>query len=110
MSINIKLPYIQDMRQGLGLHQDNNSKDEKIAAMDPFQRTKLIAIRNLKDPDLADDFKSWFESQGIILVDKSQYINIDIFLKNVDKFIPEDPTQANRYMIMVKILKEIFSG
>lgn len=107
---NGNIPYIADMRQRLGMEKDDTFMDPKIEEMDAMERTKLITAWNLGDPDWALQFKDWFESQGVIFVDKKKYENIEIFLKRIEKWKPEEEESGNRYMKMVEILREIFDG
>ncbi len=62
-----ELGYVEQMRQRLGLNFDDTSRDREIEDMDPFQRVQLIVGWLHGDPAWADEYKSYFESQGIYL-------------------------------------------
>jgi hypothetical protein len=62
-----ELGYVEKMRQRLGLEEDDPKKDHLIIAMTPMQRVRLIAGYVLGDSGWADEFKDYFESQGLFL-------------------------------------------
>ncbi len=67
-----ELGYVEEMRQRLGLEKDDTSRDKEIEDMEPLKRVRLIAGWYLGDPNWADTFKDYFESQGLYLSDKPQ--------------------------------------
>jgi hypothetical protein len=62
-----ELGYVEEMRQRLGLEADDTSRDRQIEEMEPMERVRLLAGWTLGDPDWADTFKDFFESQGLYL-------------------------------------------
>lgn len=62
-----QIPYIEEMRQRLGLDENDTSKDVFIEEMDPLERVRLIAGWYLGDGSWADTFMEYFQSQGIYL-------------------------------------------
>lgn len=62
-----ELGYVEEMRQRLGLSEDDESRDKEIEAMDPLQRVRLIAGWYLGDGGWADTFREYCESQGLYL-------------------------------------------
>lgn len=58
---------IEYIRGRLGLSTDDTSEDAKITAMKPMDRVRLIAGWKLGSDEWADQFKDWFEGQGLYL-------------------------------------------
>lgn len=56
--------YIGDMRQRLGLDEDDSSRDEKIEEMTAEQRLGLIAGWNLGYSDWAGTILRWVRDAG----------------------------------------------
>lgn len=61
------LGYVEEMRQRLGHDAEDTSCDNLILNMTPIARVRLIAGWYLGGPDWAEEFKSYFESQGLYL-------------------------------------------
>ena len=61
------LGYVEAMRQRLGLDEKDTRKDDKIVAMTPMQRVRLIAGWYHGDESWADTWSGYFESQGLYL-------------------------------------------
>ena len=57
--------YIEDIRQRMGLEEDDKSRDVEILAMTPMERVRLIVGWNHGDGSWADTYKEYFESQGL---------------------------------------------
>ena len=68
--------YIQELRQRAGCEEDDTSMDSKNEAMSPIQRVEMIAGWELGDPGWVGRFKDWFESQGLLVVDKKKLENL----------------------------------
>jgi len=62
-----ELGYVEEMRQRLGLDENDKSKDLEIEEMEPLERVALIAGYELGDSSWAHTFKEWCESQGLYL-------------------------------------------
>lgn len=62
-----ELGYVEEMRQRLGLDENDTSADVRLEKMHPMRRVRLLAGWYLGDPYWADTFKGYFESQGIYL-------------------------------------------
>jgi hypothetical protein len=56
--------YIGDMRQRLGLEEDDASRDAQIEAMPPMERLKLVCGWHLGDPGWAGHFLDWARDAG----------------------------------------------
>jgi hypothetical protein len=61
------LGFLKEMRKRLGIEQNDTSLDSEIMQMSPIDRVRLIAGWELGDPQWADTFKEYFESQGLYL-------------------------------------------
>lgn len=62
-----ELGYVPEMRQRLGLKEDDTKRDKEIEAMKPMERVRLVFGWYLGSGDWADTAKEYFESQGIYL-------------------------------------------
>ena len=56
--------YIGDMRQRLGVKEDDTSQDERIELMTPMQRLRLLCGWNFGDPSWASHIIAWAEDAG----------------------------------------------
>jgi len=59
--------YVEEMRQRLGLDENDTSKDKYLEQMKPFDRVKLIIGWEFGDESWGDTFKEWCDSQGLYL-------------------------------------------
>jgi hypothetical protein len=62
MNANIKV-----LREYSELEEDDSSQDEMLLALPPMERMEMIAGWHLGDPSWANQFKQWFENQGLYL-------------------------------------------
>lgn len=62
-----ELGYVEEMRQRLGLDEDDKSRDAEIVAMTPIERVRLLAGWRLGSSEWADTFADLFQSQGLYL-------------------------------------------
>ena len=62
-----EIGYLEEMRQRLGLDENDTAKDEAIADMTPMQRVQLIAGWLHGDNFWADTWQDYFKSQGLYL-------------------------------------------
>lgn len=62
-----ELGYVEEMRQRLGLEEDDTSKDAEIERMEPMERVELVTGWFLGGRGWADTFKGYCESQGVYL-------------------------------------------
>jgi len=62
-----EIGYLEEIRQRLGLEENDNSRDESIEQMEPIERVRLLAGWFLGDGNWADTFVEWLESQGLYL-------------------------------------------
>jgi len=61
------LGYVEEMRQRLGVEESSTKMDKRLLAMTPMERVRLLSGWFLGDPEWADAFKEYFESQGLFL-------------------------------------------
>lgn len=59
--------FVSEIRQRLGLEPEDNSKDDYILQLQPFDRVKLIVGWYIGHDNWGNTFKSFCESQGIYL-------------------------------------------
>ncbi|KKL52146.1 hypothetical protein LCGC14_2288390 [marine sediment metagenome] len=60
---------MRSLRGRLGLDDlDDTSQDFKILTMDPMKIMRELAGWKFGDPQLADDFRGWFENVGLLEV------------------------------------------
>ncbi len=62
-----EIGYLGEIRQRLGLNENDPRRDTEIEQMSPMRRVRIIAGWYLGDPAWADEFKQYFESQGLYL-------------------------------------------
>ena len=67
LAIIAELPYIDSMRQRLGLKPNDSSKDAYIGSLSLFERVRLIAGWEHGDEGWPDTWRDYFESQGLYL-------------------------------------------
>lgn len=56
--------YIKDMRQRLGIEEDDDSRDGYIEGLSPMERLKLICGWNLGHPGHAAHILDWVKDAG----------------------------------------------
>lgn len=61
------LGYVEEMRQRLGVGENDTSKDSTIEGMSALERVRLIAGWYHGDGAWADSYREYFESQGLYL-------------------------------------------
>ena len=66
-----EIGYIEEIRQRMGLDENDTSADEEIEYMEPMERVRLLAGFYHGNDDWADTWKEYFESQGIYLTTNS---------------------------------------
>lgn len=70
MSLKIEeLGYVEEMRQRLGLDENDSCKDKYIESISPLERVRLIAGWYLGGGGWADTFVEYFKSQGLYLTE-----------------------------------------
>lgn len=57
--------YVEELRQRLGLEENDTSRDGYIMSLTPFERVQMLCGWYFGDPSWAGTLKSWCESQGI---------------------------------------------
>ena len=57
--------HVEELRQHLGLDENDTSRDEYILSLPPFRRVRMLSGWTLGDEAWAGEMKSWCESQGI---------------------------------------------
>jgi len=62
--IATECPCIGEMRERLGLKEDDTSRDKAIEAMEPESRLRLLAGWHLGDPSWAGRFIRWARTCG----------------------------------------------
>jgi hypothetical protein len=62
-----EMGYVWEMRQSLGLDENDTSRDAEIEAMTPMRRVELVVGWYLGDPKWAVRFRNFFENQGLWL-------------------------------------------
>lgn len=67
---------IEYMRGRMGLDTEDDSRDAVIFSMSPMDRVRLIAGWKLGSDEWADQFKHWFEGQGLYLTTNADDPNI----------------------------------
>ena len=57
--------YMKELRQRLGLEEDDISKDDDIKSMDSMDRVRMLCGWELGDTSWCDVFLGWMRSQGL---------------------------------------------
>jgi len=57
--------YVEELRQRLGLDENDTSRDEYILSLPSMRRVELLSGWYFGDEAWAGTFKEWCESQGI---------------------------------------------
>lgn len=59
------LGYVGELRQRLGLEEDDPSRDDYILSLTPMRRVRMLSGWTLGDETWAETFQDWCNSQGI---------------------------------------------